>query len=150
MCAVIHQLVVGLGSPHGDDSVAWQVVDALASSRSEWLARKASSAVDLFDWLEGVARLIIVDGCHGAGPPGTITRWRWPAVPLAALRGTGSHDVGLAEVLQTATRLGTLPAQVDIIGIEVGSCRSGEELSSVAATSVDTLVAELRREVNHA
>ncbi|MCC7424784.1 MAG: hydrogenase maturation protease [Planctomycetaceae bacterium] len=150
MCAVSQQLLVGLGSPHGDDRVAWTVAEELESSRPDWIIRKASTAVDLFDWLEGVDRLIVIDACRGAGAPGSIVRWRWPAVPLTALRGAGSHDLGLAEVLQTATRLGTLPSRVEIIGIEIGACRCGEGLSEAAAASVEKVVAELRSEVGRA
>lgn len=150
MCAVTRLLVVGLGSPHGDDRVAWKAAEALECDRPDWIVRKAASAVDLFDWMDGVDRLIVIDACRGAGVPGSIMRWRWPAVPLAALRGTGSHDLGLAEVLQTAMRLGTLPPQVDIIGIEVGSCRPGEELSATAETSTGRLVAELCGDAAHA
>lgn len=143
MCAVKRLLVVGLGSPHGDDRVAWKAAEGLENDRPDWTVRKASSAVDLFDWIEGVDRLIVIDACRGAGVPGSITRWRWPAVPLAALRGAGSHDLGLAEVLQTAKRLGTLPPHVEIIGIEVDSCEPGAGLSQVAEWSAGKLVAEL-------
>lgn len=150
MCAVTRVLVVGLGSPHGDDRVAWRAAEALQSGRPDWIVRKASSAIDLFDWMESVDRLIVIDACRGAGVSGAIMRWRWPAVPLVALRGTGSHDLGVAEVLQIATRLGTLPPQVDLIGIEIGPCDVGKGLSPVAETSAERLVAELCGEATHA
>ncbi|HQU44748.1 MAG TPA: hydrogenase maturation protease [Pirellulales bacterium] len=150
----VSTLIVGIGSPHGDDQIGWRVAERLAVERESACGasgprpqadcnvtiRMASSPTDLLDWLEGVERLIICDACQAVGSPGTVHCWRWPEAPLARLRSSSSHDLSLAEVLTLAEELRSLPGEVIIWAVESRTCQccaamSGEAVAAVAQTS---------------
>jgi hydrogenase maturation protease len=60
-------LIVGIGSPHGDDQIGWRIAEALmAEHRVGWIIRTARSPTDLLAWLDDkVERLVICDACDG-------------------------------------------------------------------------------------
>lgn len=123
-------LFVGLGSDHGDDRAGWIVADLLRERRPEGLVvRRALSSLDLLDWLDGVERLALCDACRGAGPIGSWHCWTWPCADRFVERASGSHDLGLAGTLQLASRLGRLPSEVRLWGIEIGNAAPGRAMS---------------------
>jgi Ni,Fe-hydrogenase maturation factor len=59
-------LIVGIGSPHGDDQAGWKVIERLEPLQWQWPSvelRQATVPHDLIDWLEGKATLHLIDGC---------------------------------------------------------------------------------------
>lgn len=138
-------LVVGLGSAHGDDQIGWRVAEDLAALSIP--VRIARSPSELLDWLGGVERLVVCDACQNLGAPGDVLRLPWPDARLAALRSSGSHDMGLAEVLALAEQLGHLPKAV-IIWCAQGEKRlPGSSLSPTGCAAVGRLVNEICREL---
>jgi hydrogenase maturation protease len=125
-------LVVGVGSAHGDDQFGWLVAKHLASSSADGgaVVRSARSPAELLDWLEGFERLIVCDACQGLGSPGAIHSWSWPDVPRRALRTAGTHDLGLAAVLELAQQLGLLPAETLLWCVEIETPRPGGAVSA--------------------
>lgn len=139
-------LIVGLGSPHGDDAAGWRVVEELQSAASPSIEiRPASDPTDVLLWISGVSQLHICDACQTGDEPGAIHSWQWPeGIPVSSRSDLSSHGLKLPEVLQLADRLGMLPARVMIWGIEIESVRPGQGLSrpvSQAATSLAGLIA---------
>jgi hydrogenase maturation protease len=123
-------LLVGIGSPHGDDQIGWLVADCVSDTlraEVEIEVKKASSPSDLLDWLENVARLYVCDACQTPDSAIRSTesslidsglyRWQWPAPLETPLRSSGSHTFGLPQVLQLAQRLRILPENVVVYGI---------------------------------
>jgi len=143
------RLMVGLGSPHGDDCVGWKVVEALRPQAPEgWELREVDHAAQFLDHLEEVETLVICDAVQGTGPVGSVGRWSWPLEnEVPTWRASGSHDLGLLEVLSLAEHLGCLPAQVIIWGIEASASIVGSELSPVLAASLPQLIESVRREL---
>ncbi|RMF36813.1 MAG: hydrogenase maturation protease [Planctomycetota bacterium] len=135
-------LVVGLGSPHGDDQAGWLATDALAQRfpPNDPVLRKANSASELLDWIDGVGRLIIVDACLGLNRPGEFRCWRWPHRAMAIGKWAGSHDMPLAAVLDLAHRLGRLPPRVEVWGIQSGEQQLGDDLSAAVRDALPYLV----------
>jgi hydrogenase maturation protease len=130
-------LFVGIGSPHGDDRLGWHVAEAIAERLQERVlqqariaVRKAGSPADLLDWLEGIDRLVICDACRGGGPAGCTYRWTWPDRAIAQAHSSGSHDLGLASILELAQRLDCLPLMVIVWGIEAEVVKPHDQLPS--------------------
>jgi hydrogenase maturation protease len=113
-------LIVGIGSPHGDDQAGWLLareLEQVAPARNI-AVRTAASPAQLLHWLSGIDRLIVVDACQGLGPPGTYARWQWPTPAIMRAAWSTSHDVSLPAALSLAEKLRRLPAKVIIWGIQ--------------------------------
>lgn len=132
-------LIVGLGSPHGDDQIGWRVAERLLETMdaAESVSiRRAASPSDLLDWLDGVEQLIVCDACQRISSPCTVHCWRWPDAPLGRLRNDSTHGLSLADVLNVADELKRLPNDVVIWAAEMESCHIGAAMSSSAEAAV--------------
>lgn len=148
MKTLVTTLLVGVGSPHGDDQIGWEVAKRIQGTHhKEMTVRLARTPSDLLDWLEGVDHLVICDACRGAGKVGSMHHWTWPTSELDTLRWSGTHNVSLPAVLALAEQLGKLPTSVIVWAIEVGTVQPGDVLSmnarSAIATAVDLICRDL-------
>lgn len=136
-------LIVGIGSHHADDAVGWLVAEDVARRVGDAaVVRAARCPADLLDWLPGMTRLLVCDGCRGSGPPGLVRRWTWPfAAP--ALDWSGTHPLGLLEVISLADRLGKLPRDVDVWTVEVERNGADQALSSSVVAAVPKAAAAI-------
>lgn len=142
--------IVGVGSPHGDDGVAWEVVRSLRSMRSfaDGIELHLIEGGQRFlDVLDGRGTLILVDAIDADTEPGTIHRFEWPDARLEALRPGSTHDMKPAEALRLAEALGLLPPRVVIFGIELESLSPlpilSERVLAVVPALMQEIVAEL-------
>ncbi len=143
-------LVIGLGSPHGDDAVGWQVVERLREKfeRSVTL-RTIREPLQLLDFMNPAARFWILDACQSGAPVGTVHRFHWPSDQLENVRSTSTHATSLAMALQLAEVLGKLPAQITILAVEVDSCSRVEtELCPAVRAAATRLESLLIHELN--
>jgi len=146
-------LFAGIGSPHGDDRIGWLVADALDESMLPGVeVRQASTPSHVLDWLDGFDRLVICDACLRTG--GTdlpyLHRWTWPTLEVSSLRSANSHAFGLAQVLQLAERLGTLPQEVIVFGVEGERFDAFAELSSRMSEAFDSIIKVIAVELDGA
>lgn len=134
---VSHVLVVGVGSPFGDDRFGWHVADLLRSRLGQFTPaadigpveiRKAAAPHQLLDWLDDQQGLVLCDACRGSGEPGTVTRFEWPSTHVRGLRFSGTHEMPLPALLELAQRLGRLPRRVTIWGAEAQAATDGEQV----------------------
>ena len=129
-------LVVGIGSPHGDDAIGWLMTQGLEqqtfATRSvdfhgRAVFRPLRTPLDLVDLLDRMkgddrpARLVVIDAVVSPMPLGHLHAWVWPQIGWEMRRASGSHDIPLADALVIAERLGRLPPRVEILGINVGA-----------------------------
>ncbi len=142
-------LIVGVGSPHGDDQAGWLVAERLAADLDENDAavRKAAAPIQVLDCLEGVERLILCDACRGLGRVGELRRWTWPAGELAGASWSGSHGLSLTATLQLAERLNRLPKQVVIWAVEAAVSGALDGLSPQVAAALPRLVGQIKAEI---
>jgi len=141
-------VVVGLGSPYGDDQAGWRLAEVLARS-AELPARVIAvrEATQLLNALRHCERLIAVDACRSGMPAGTVTHLYWPDPRIAVRHHRSTHGVGLFDVLKLAERLGDLPPSVEIFGIDVADCLPGHEIGGKVLRAVAHLAAQLRDEI---
>jgi len=128
--STVRTLIVGLGSPHGDDQAGWLVADQLVAHQhaahqhaavldpGDVAVRKAATPVDLIGWLDGIDHLLVCDACRGLGRVGAVRSWTWPASELEGANWSGTHDFALPAALQLAQRIGQLPPRVEIWSVE--------------------------------
>lgn len=165
----MHLCIVGIGNSWAtDDAVGPKVVRRLRHQPPD-LARQtngnqpgltaeptvtfqtlAQPPVELLDLMEQSDILIVVDAVvSGAAPPGTVHRevWRPGLLVSRGLERVSAHGLGLREMLELATKLEQLPAQVVLFGIEIKSTELGHGLSAEVAEALPQVVEQLRREI---
>jgi hydrogenase maturation protease len=133
-------LIVGLGSPHGDDQIGWAVVERLCPRLPVGAtARAVGGGLDLLACLEGQDTAIVVDAAMPSGRPGRVRVFEWPCPDLAGCRPMSTHRPGLVEALRLAEVLGRLPRRVRIYAVEAEAVQPVAALSPRAATGVDAV-----------
>lgn len=141
-------LVVGVGSPYGDDQLGWMVVQHLMQSPlANCHVRIAATPIELLDWIEGYDVLHLVDACLGIGIAGTAHRWSWPCEELGVEGWSGTHDFSIPAVLALAEQLELLPQRVVLWGIERGGKQTNSSLSHGAAAWIESMANRIRIEV---
>jgi hydrogenase maturation protease len=141
-------LLVGIGSPHGDDRAGWEVVDRLASRAPEGVViRQAQVPMDLLGWLDDFERLVVCDAAHHLGPPGHTCRWKWPADEIEATAWSGTHHLSLAATLALADRLGRSPPDVIVWAIAGESGEPGTQLSAEVSLKIPIWARQVARDL---
>jgi hydrogenase maturation protease len=142
--------VIGVGSPFGDDAVAWHVVDRLEESlKHEVEFHRVGGGQRLLEILDGEGTLVLIDALAPGTTPGTIRRFEWPDANLLALRPGTTHDMNPLDALKLAGILGIQPARVVVFGIEARVAAAGEGLSETVAAAVPALVDRIRGELTN-
>jgi hydrogenase maturation protease len=139
--------VVGMGSPHGDDALAWSAIDRLEQScrgRPELAFHRVMGGQQLLDLLDGQGTLILIDALSGGGAPGVVQRFSWPDERFQSSTTRSTHDFGAAEALRLAGVLGSLPGEITIFGIEAKCCEPNASLSPRVAAALPVLVQQVR------
>jgi hydrogenase maturation protease len=145
--------VLGIGSPSGDDQAGWLTVDALLASGVsadekigiEKLDRPGANLIPLLDKAPWV---ILIDAMQSDAQVGRIRRFDrkdWPEYS----QGLSSHGFGVLDALSLAQALGSLPARLDLYGIEIGSANPdevpGDSIQAASRQLAQRIAAELLR-----
>jgi len=139
-----HTLILGIGSPFGDDRAGWAVAEALRASA--WFRSLAPGSVGvacldrpgagLLAALEGVTHAVLIDAMRSGAPPGRVRVLAVEALVGSTAGLVSSHGFGLAGALKLAKAMGLLPPRLTILAIEAG-----------AGDGLDALSAEVRAAV---
>jgi len=118
--------LVGVGSPFGDDTLGWQLLDALAATgmtNPGWdvtFSKADRPGPGLLERIREQDAAIIIDAMQSGQTPGTLR-----VIELSELarleRPLSGHAMGVAEALALGSELALLPDRVHIIGIEMGA-----------------------------
>ncbi len=156
-------LFVGVGSPHGDDQVGWQIADELGTRVAEHhhiSVRKAAVPMDILDWLEGCDELHLCDAAMNDDPIGTVRRLQsefgqapdagWSTGVAALSSSSGSHDFGLAATLDLAAKLTKLPPCVVVHAVSAHHFQPGDVISNALFRLVPTIASQIIDELTNA
>ena len=144
--------ILGIGSPSGDEQAGWLTVDALlgegVQDHGDVVVRKLDRpGAGLLPLLENAPWVILIDAMQGEGEAGRIRRF--DQADWADYRqGLSSHGFGVLASLALAQAMASLPARLDLYGIEAGSVTPGDEpgieVRSAAQRLARAIGAELR------
>jgi hydrogenase maturation protease len=150
--AVIRKrLIVGIGSPHGDDRAGWTAIEQLQSkSLEEVELRQAKVPHDVIDWIDECTEVHIIDCCRVKSADLILRRFEWSDTPIdneLNLRSAGSHQIDIISVLRLAASLNRLPVHVVLWAIP-GQCFDSlgtlsADCSAVIAECVERITQEL-------
>jgi hydrogenase maturation protease len=143
--------VIGVGSPFGDDTVGWAVLEALEAHplpAGVELVRCGPPAAGLLGLLRGAREAVLVDAVDTGEPPGTLRCWEGAEV-LEARSALSSHGLDLAAVLALGQALGELPSRLRLYGVAIaaGGARSGTAgpMADPVAAAAPVLAGQIAR-----
>jgi hydrogenase maturation protease len=144
-------LILGIGSPSGDDQAGWLVANALNEMGADSIAGVVVDKLDrpganLVAKFESANHVIIIDAMHSGAAVGSIRRFDrhdWPAYDS----GLSSHGFGVLAALVLARELGSLPGRVDLYGIEIASASPGDPPGEAIRTAVQELARQIANEI---
>ena len=132
----------------GDDGAGPAVARAV---RARGLpAREHTGEVSaLVEALSGLEAVVVVDALCTGGAAGTVLRFDASAEPLPVGLGRASstHALGVAEGIELARAMGSLPARVVVYGIEGARWELGDDLSPEIEAAVSVVADRVRDEV---
>lgn len=138
-------LVVALGHPdRGDDAVGGLVVDHLrADPPLDCALAVVINPLDLLDVWEDADPVIVVDAVTGGAEPGTVDVIEGAA--LASIpAASGTHDLGLGDVVAMADALQRRPARLAVVGIQGARFEIGAPLSPGVSDAVPLAASAVR------
>jgi Ni,Fe-hydrogenase maturation factor len=164
-------LVIGIGSPHGDDRAGWEVVGQLEELCKEQcdasvVLRKAAVPHDILDWLNRDTPTHIIDAsstvdstvrryevfqvgglCFSSTDSEDSTKIN---VATDRLRSSSSHQFDLLSTLQLAAVLGNLPPRIVLWTIPIVTTEKNADLNVATIGHVADCATRISRELFNA
>ncbi len=140
--------IIGVGSDHGDDCVGWILLQRfLRNPSTDIVASQVRNPLDMLAEFDGTPRVYLVDGCVTGAATGTLSRLRWPDARILSRHRRSSHALSVADALRLAESLGTLPRELVVFGIELGSVSAGCGPSAAVAHRLSDIQQVIWRQV---
>lgn len=145
-------LVVGIGSPHGDDQAGWLLIERLAKEVDQAYLRKASVPHNLIDWTDGCDALHIVDACDSGRHVMRIELSDETHLDQIdkLMHGHSSHHFGISQVIELGRLLEKLPRRIVVWAIPGESFGPGQTVSDLCQQQIDRCADLLSAELVHA
>lgn len=142
------ELIIGVGSPHGDDAVGWRIVDELAKSVPAHVRVLAvREPTQMLPLLADCDRLWIIDGSRSGGRPGEITRFAWHMGCTLPDGSTSTHGLGVDAVLRLASTLSGPMCEVMVYAIELSQAQPETPLTREVAAAVPEVARRILAEL---
>ncbi len=144
-------LVVGVGNEYRqDDGVGPAVIGELRPRVPDGVdvCVHQGDGVTLTELWNGYDRVIVVDAAASGAEPGTVHRLEAHRRPVPrTLFRYSTHDFGLAEAVELARALDTMPDELIIYGVEGERFGHGRGLSPRVQAAVNEVIAQILRDV---
>ena len=144
-------VVIGVGNEYrGDDGVGIVISRRLRAQLAAAVSVMEASGegTHLLDAWRGAASVLLLDAAHSGAPPGTIHRFDagTRSIPRAFFHYS-THAFSVAEAIELSRALHELPPNLVVYGIEGSSFDPGIGLSPAVAAAVDSVMAQVVRDV---
>jgi len=146
-------LVLGLGNTLlSDEGVGVRVVERLLEQydfpEGVRLLDGGTLGLNLLPDVEDATRLLVVDAVQARQPAGRLMRLTGNDIPIFLDTSKISpHQESLQDILALAVLRGTLPEEVVLWGVQIGSMEVSLELSPPVAAQVGVLVRKVLEEL---
>jgi hydrogenase maturation protease len=144
-------LVIGVGNAlRGDDAAGLEVARRLADRglpAGVELATHEGDGLGLLELWNGAEAVVLVDSVRSGDLPGTLHRIDASSHPVPLpLGGASTHALGVAEAIELARVMGTMPPKLIVYGVEGSRYETGAALSPTVAAAVALAATEVYRE----
>jgi sulfhydrogenase subunit alpha len=142
-------IVIGIGSPYGNDSLGWEVIQRLQQDENLKLNRAVKllyldrPGLRLLDIIQPDDRVILVDAVSSSQAPGSLVRFYFNDIKSQG-KQISTHNLGLADTLHIGSTLLQLPKQGLLLGLETG----GQVDRCIADAELECLVDAVYREID--
>lgn len=147
------RLIIGVGNPdRGDDAVGRAVAQQLKGRVPEGVEvlEEEGEMTALLEHLEEADEAYLIDASASGEAPGTVRRFDAAAAPLPnAVMAVSTHGFGLAEAIEMARAMGTLPATCLVYAVEGAGFEAGEPLSEPVAAAVAQVAEKIVADVTN-
>jgi len=141
-------LILGIGSPFGDDRTGWAAADAVRATG--WFRSHSREAVDvdrldrpgvgLLAAIEGTAHVVLLDAMVSGLGPGTIRQVEFDDLGAQPGGLTSSHGFDLGGALRLGRALNLLPPRITLLTVEAGWSDGEDPLSAEVRAALPELV----------
>lgn len=136
-------IIIGIGNEfRGDDAAGLVVARRLKGVCPDADVREQSGEGGLLmaSW-EGYDTVVLVDAVEAGLAEGQIVGFEASREPVPTkFFHYSTHDFSLAEAVEMARALGTLPPTVWVYGIQGGSFELGQPITAAVAAAIDQIV----------
>ena len=145
-------MVIGVGNAlRGDDAAGLQVARRLSEQGVANVHESSGETASLIELWRDAGCVLIADAAQSGAEPGTVTRYDASAESLPAKSfQCSTHFFGVAEAIELARALDSLPARVIVFGIEAVSFDHGAPLTAAVAEGVASAATMIAEELSHA
>ncbi len=124
-----------------------QMGERFAFSPEVELLDGGTSGLELLSYLEEREHLVILDALSRGQAPGSIARLEDDEVTQVFSVKLSPHQLGLSDLLATATLMGMRPKNLVLFGVEPKDLGTGLELSGEVEASLEPLLAMVADEL---
>lgn len=142
-------IVIGVGNAlRGDDAAGLRVAQLLAERGVENVRESSGETASLMELWQGADSVLLADAAQSGREPGAVSRFNASTNPLPTeFLHCSTHAFGVAEAVELARSLGSLPPQVIVFGIEGVAFEHGAELSPEVAAGVEKAAGMIETEL---
>ncbi len=136
-------LVIGIGNRYRrDDGIGPYVADTLAQHGHDGeIIEHCGEGASLMDMWRTYDHVVLIDAAHSGAPTGTIHRFAAHCQRIPSrFFNYSTHAFSVAEAIEMARALDTLPAELYLFGIEGQDFSSGQELTPVVRAAADRVI----------
>lgn len=104
--------------------------------------------IELLSYISDKDYLIVVDAVRSGNAPGTVVRIEGEDVPARFMTRISPHQLGISDLLATATISGHLPEKIVLFGIEPKTIELGLGLSDEVKAGLERLIEVVLKELS--
>ena len=144
-------IVIGVGNAlRGDDAAGLHAARRLAARGFADVRESTGETASLMELWRGADVVLLADAAVSGAAAGTVTRLDASSRPLpSAFLHCSTHAFGVAEAVELARSLGSLPPRVIVFGIEGACFEHGAALSPEVEAGVIEAARMMEAELKH-
>ncbi|KTD35042.1 hydrogenase expression/formation protein [Legionella nautarum] len=151
---MIELLVIGLGSPFGDDRIGWDVVQLLQQRRAltAYTENQLQFAcydrpgLNLLELIQNAKSVFLIDAVRTGAEIGTLVCLKEDEINVINTIGT-THHFGVAEAIQMGKVLNLLPQNLILYGIEIDELNFQFEVSKLLKKALQALIEQIEKNI---
>jgi len=143
-------VVIGVGNAlRGDDAAGLNVARLLSKRGITNVHESSGETFSLMELWSNADTVLLADAAQSGAKPGEVSRFDVSTQPLPTeFLHCSTHAFGVAEAVELARSMETLPPRVIIFGIEGVSFEHGDELTPEVATGVEHAASLIETDLN--